>query len=79
MIKPFTITNVVTEADGRLGVSFSVRIRTLLDIKPADGVTKFWEGGREFTQKNEGYIAVPAGEDVDAYVFQALKEAGWVQ
>jgi hypothetical protein len=67
MIKPFTILGTRVEADGTLGVLYSVQKREV--VSPTVMRTKTLES----------YLSMPAGEDVDAFVYQHLKEAGWVE
>ena len=67
MIKPFTILSTRTEGDGTLGVFYRVQYRE----KVSPTVTR--------TKTLESYMSIPPGSDVDAYVFQQLNQAGWIQ
>lgn len=67
MIKPFTILSTREENDGSLGVFYSVSYRELA----GPHVMR--------TKTMRGYLTMPAGGDVDAFVFDYLKKAGWVE
>jgi len=64
MIKPFKILHTEPR-DGGLGVNYSVD-RSFKDSK---GIV---------TETLESYLLVPLNEDVDAYVYNYLKQFGWV-
>lgn len=67
MIKPFTILSTRVEADGTLGVQYKVQMRQ--QISPTEMHTKTLES----------YMSCPKDADVDAYVFEQLSKAGWIQ
>lgn len=67
MIKPFTIINTRAEPDGTLGVFYRAQCRE--QVSPTIMRTK----------TVEGYMNMPKGEDVDAFVFAQLKKGGWIQ
>ena len=64
MIKPFTIVSQEPR-DGGTGVKFRVNRR-------------FMASGGQRTEELESYCLVPSGNDVDAYVYEYLKNSGWV-
>jgi hypothetical protein len=66
MIKPFKILSTRQEPDGGTGVFFEV------------SKTKFLTETRTQTDTLKTYISVPAGEDIDMYLFRDLQQAGWI-
>lgn len=64
MIKPFQI-KLTREEPGGTGVIYSVSKREV-------------NGNKETVKTIESYVLVPEGLDVDAYVFNFLKQSGWV-
>lgn len=66
-VKPFTILSTREENDGSLGVFYSVSYRELASPQVMR------------TKTMRGYLTMPAGGDVDAFVFDYLKKAGWVE
>ena len=69
MIKPFKIIETRTEPNGSTGASYSVELRIVESTEPLKVVLK----------SMDGYVSIPAGEDVDSYVYRHLKEGGWVE
>jgi len=69
MIKPFTILETRTEADGSFGVFYRVELRVVESVMPRKVVLK----------QLEGYATVPKDADIDAYIYQYLKDSGWVE
>lgn len=67
MIKPFKILDTREERDGSLGVFYSVSHRELA----SPNVMR--------TKTMNGYLTMPPGEDIDAFVFEYLKKSGWVE
>jgi len=65
MIKPFKIIETRTEVDGAIGVIYEVSQSAINENK---AIT---------TKTMNGYISVPQGRNVDAYVFEQLSMAGW--
>lgn len=65
MIKPFRVIEQRIEADGKLGVIYEVWRVT------ATGP------GRSRTDKLQGYIQIPEGQDTDEFLFQELSKVGW--
>jgi hypothetical protein len=66
MIKPFTITDVRDEANGAKTVFF--RIRKTVQVTDT----------RSQTQTMQTSTYVEAGQDIDAHVYNILKESGWL-
>jgi hypothetical protein len=66
MIKPFKILNTRLEPDGGTGVSFEV------------SKTIYLTESKTETKTLKAYISVPAGEDIDMYLFRDLQQAGWL-
>lgn len=67
MIKPFTILTTRVEPDGTLGVFYRVQYRE--QVSPTVMRTKTLES----------YVTCPKGSDIDAFVYEHLKEAGWFE
>lgn len=67
MIKPFTILSTRVEADGTLGVFYRVQYREYVSASLIR------------TKTLESYLTMPQGEDVGAFVYEHLKEAGWFE
>ena len=67
MIKPFTILSSRVEADGTLGVFYRVQHRE--QVSPTVMRTKTLES----------YMTMPKDADIDAFVYEHLKEAGWFE
>jgi len=65
MIKPFKIINTIIEPDGGTGVTFQV-----------SKVTQISNSTQE-KQTVTSYISVPPNTDIDRYIFDDLKKAGW--
>ena len=66
MIKPFKILSTRQEPDGGTGVTFEV------------SKTKYLTETQTETETLRTYISVPAGEDIDMYLYNDLKTAGWL-
>lgn len=66
MIKPFTILRVRDEVDGGKTVFF--RVSKTVQVTDT----------RSNTKSMASAIHVNAGEDIDACVFNSLKESGWL-
>ena len=67
MIKPFTILASRPEHEDHTGVMFSVSKRFRIDEN------------HDLTETMEGYCCVPPGEDVDLFLYNYLKQGGWVE
>jgi len=65
MIKPFKIVNTVLETTDTTGVTFEVsKIKQIsANVQEKETLTS--------------YISVPAGVDIDTYIFNELQKAGW--
>jgi len=66
IVKPFKILNTREEPDGGQGVDFEVIKAEYVD----ELHTK--------TIKMTSYVSIPAGENIDNYLFTYLSEGGWV-
>jgi hypothetical protein len=66
MIKPFKILSTRQEPDGGTGVTFEVSKTKYLTKK----ITQ--------TSTLNTYISIPAGEDIDMYLFKDLQQSGWL-
>lgn len=66
MIKPFTILDVRDEPCGGKTVSF--RVRKVEQVSDS----------RKTTQTMTSATHVEAGQDIDAHVFNILKQSGWL-
>lgn len=66
VIKPFTILSTRPEQNGSTGVFYESMITEVVD-----------ETHRN-TRGVRSYISVPAGEDIDTYVFNFLQDSGWL-
>lgn len=65
MIKPFEI-KLTRKEEGGTGVIYNVSKREIV-------------GNVETVKSVESYVFVPDGEDIDAYLFDFLKQSGWIQ
>ena len=65
-LKQFKITGTRPEPDGGTGVFFESE------------VVEVFEEGKRHRRGVKSYISVPAGEDIDMYVFQFLQNSGWL-
>lgn len=65
-LKQFRITGTRQEPDGGTGVFFESEI------------VEVYEQGKRQRRGVKSYISVPAGEDIDMYVFQFLQTSGWL-
>jgi hypothetical protein len=66
MIKPFKIISTRQEPDGGTGVTFEV------------SKTIYLSEAKTETKSLKTYISVPAGEDIDMYLFKDLQQSGWL-
>ena len=66
VVKPFVVISVREEADGNQGVNFEVTKAQYVD----ELNTK--------TTKMNSYVSIPAGKNVDNYLFTYLSEGGWL-
>lgn len=66
IVKPFKIISNREESDGGQGVTFSV------------SHTEYLTESKTRTIEMTNYIYIPAGEDVDAFLFSQLSEGGWI-
>lgn len=65
MIKPFKVVETRVEADGSTGVIYEVSKVTSIS------------SGRTKTERLQAYMTIPKGQDIDAYLFKQLSQAGW--
>lgn len=65
MIKPFKVLEVRVEPDGGRGVLYEV---WKFDVTSAN---------TNVERRMQAYMSVPAGEDIDDYLFRALSKGGW--
>ena len=65
MIRPFDI-KLTRDEPGGTGVIYSVGRREI-------------NGNRETVKTVESYVLVPAGQDINAFVFAHLKASGWIE
>lgn len=65
IVKPFKIIDTRIEDDGETGVLYRVQ------------KSKFVSSGRVELVTMEGYMSVPAGEDIEQFLFEQLSKAGW--
>jgi hypothetical protein len=66
IVKPFKVLNTREEPDGGQGVDFEVTKAEYVD----ELHTK--------TIKMTSYVSIPAGENIDNYLFTYLSEGGWL-
>jgi hypothetical protein len=81
MIKPFEILKV-TEEEAGIAVEYKASIRYVEDPEfpeDSDQVNSYWLKGKVKTSAIVSYMIVPHGEDIDSYVYNAIKQEGWVQ
>jgi hypothetical protein len=80
MIKPFEILKT-TEEDHGVAVEFKVSKRYIENPEYPEGITEdgYWVKGRFKTETIISYMIVPHGEDIDSYVYNAVKQEGWIQ
>lgn len=65
-LKPYTILQTRSEADGATGVLYAV-------VK-----SEFIASGKTNTKELRGYLSVPQGQDVDDCIHEYLTKAGWI-
>lgn len=65
VIKPFTITNTVTEPDGNTGVKFWAQKTT-------------YEGTTTRVAKMSTYLSIAPDADIDATIYAFLQTGDWV-
>jgi hypothetical protein len=80
MIKPFEILKT-TEEDFGIAVEYKVSKRYIENPEyPEDtNATGYWLKGMFKTETIVSYMIVPYGEDIDSYVYNAVKKEGWIQ
>lgn len=65
MIKPFKILETREEHDGDTGVTYVVQRTSFIDQARTEEVIM------------QGYMSVPKGADIDQFMFDELRKAGW--